>query len=523
MKRTTALILTLAAFGLAGQADTAVGQHQTAVEQLSQNKARTGHVTYNSFFQQGQARLASASEELQIQSSARSTSTPSSTDDLAISLDAPAVNTTPAIRSPRVSTPTISFDNPAPPATKRPATVPDQPMLDPTPMGVSGYAPTVTPSQGTNAGCDAPISIGNPYLDGSVDCNSGAGCSPQSERMFQRPYVNRRPREYGGNLMADGNTGCADPMDSLYDRLTGKVNQGALTLDEDCGCDGPSPLYFGRYDALLGLPYASDTHPGALVRDGSYSRAEPFDYDLVFASRFTAGFESTKGPGGMLEYFHLNANSNPLAISPATGTTTIQGVMNLPSATIINNSLLGGRMDAGADQEISSIRVEAFKRIYWPVSTLSGGFGLNYSNIDQNVYYANFSSPTSTTASGTLLGERGFEGLGPTFSLNYYRPIGHTHIAAIGGIYSGILFGSDDWSVSRNGGLLYENHSTRVMTQVNVHLGAEYSRSFGCNNDHRWFVRTTVEAQNWLNMGSFQSVNSDFGFASGNFSIGVSY
>ena len=184
---------------------------------------------------------------------------------------------------------------------------------------------------------------------------------------------------------------------------------------------------------------------------------------------------------------------------------------------------VNGRLDATAQQDVSSIRVEAFKRIYWPISTLSGGLGLNYTTFDQQASYASFANATSTTALSTLTGERRYEGIGPTFSMQYHRPIGHSYFAAIGGIQAGLLFGSDDWAIVRDNARVAEAHASRMVTNLNVNFGLQYAKPISqCNNGHL-FVRTSISGQNWMNVGSFQSTNADFGFLSANLAIGISY
>jgi hypothetical protein len=180
-------------------------------------------------------------------------------------------------------------------------------------------------------------------------------------------------------------------------------------------------------------------------------------------------------------------------------------------------------LEATTREHLTSYRPTAFKRVYFPVSTITGGFGVDHTILRQSVNYSRFADLSTAAASQTLDGRRRFSGIGPTFDIEYHRAIGHTQLAMLGGAQMGVLFGSDRWEVFQDGGMLYRQNSRRVVTNAVVRVGVEWSQAVGPRPDQRIFARFTIEGQNWLNMGNFSSSDSALGFLSGNIAVGAAF
>ncbi len=292
----------------------------------------------------------------------------------------------------------------------------------------------------------------------------------------------------------------------------------------------PQPLgsrgqWFGRYEALVAWPYYSNGHQGLTIQSGTLSIAEPFDYNLFIGNRGVIGWESKKGPGGVFQYTDLFAISERLSAGAIGAISGVEGGAVVPGLTtpFTIAALPGERLESTAREHLTSYRPTAFKRVYFPVSTISGGFGFDYTVLRQSVSYSRFADLATTTSSETLDGRRRFSGIGPSFDIEYHRPIGHTQLAMLGGAQMGVLFGSDRWNVLQNGSMTYHESSHRVITNANVRIGVEWSQAVGSRPDSRLFARFTIEGQNWLNAGNFSSPDASLGFLSGNFAIGAAY
>lgn len=389
------------------------------------------------------------------------------------------------------------------------------------------YPPSVPADHQRNYKSVPPSASGASSGYGIRRRRNATGGLPPNDNPYDNPYED----SYRESFYASGSGHQANPGMMFF-----KCDQCRQSMDH-CGCDCGNfsrnennrrkGLYFASYQLLVGMPYYSDNHLALIdTATSGLTVVQPFEYDATFASRLNFGYESEKGPGGQAEYFRMDSTSNPESLARPLGLNSVSGILNVPQIPIGTYSIspaVGGRLDAVATQRVESYQAEFFKRIYWPVSTLSGGLGLNYTILNQGVDYFSFPAATSTSASNQLLGRRRFEGVGPTFGMDYHRPIGHTHLSAIGGLQAGLLFGSDEWIVQQDAARLYQANANRVITTLGVQIGIEWTKALRENSGSRIFVRTTLEGQNWLNAGSFSSESSDFGFASGNFAVGVSY
>jgi hypothetical protein len=288
---------------------------------------------------------------------------------------------------------------------------------------------------------------------------------------------------------------------------------------------GSRGQWFGRYEALVAWPYYSNGHPGLTLQAGAVSIAEPFDYNLLIGNRAVVGWESKKGPGGVFQFTDLFAISEQMSVGAVGGNSGVEGNLIVPGLPIpfSISALPGERLEATAREHLTSYRPTAFKRVYFPISTITGGFGLDYTVLRQSVSYARFANLATPLPSETLAGHRRFSGIGPTFDIEYHRPIGHTPLAMLGGAQMGVLYGSDRWSAAQNGILIYQQNSHRVITNATVRLGVEWSQAVGSRPDSRVFARFTIEGQNWLNAGNFSNSESTLGFLSGNFAVGATY
>ncbi len=350
----------------------------------------------------------------------------------------------------------------------------------------------------------------------------------QLEQSYSQPYRSQMP----SLKQARPGDPFYQPESDAAPAVTGDCGNAGLFGEGNCG-EGPGKQaggrrgqWFGRYETLLAWPYASNGHPGITTIAGSGLQVvEPFDSNLIWGNRGVVGWESQKGPGGQFQYTDVFAISQRLGQGVTGGLNVATGFLELPG--IVGPLGIaagpGQRLEATTREHLTSYRPTAFKRVYFPVSTITGGFGVDHTILRQSVNYSRFADLSTMAASETLDGRRRFSGIGPTFDIEYHRPIGHTQLAMLGGAQMGVLFGSDRWEVFQDGGMLYRQNSRRVVTNAVVRVGVEWSQAVGPRPDQRIFARFTIEGQNWLNMGNFSSSDSALGFLSGNIAIGAAF
>ena len=285
---------------------------------------------------------------------------------------------------------------------------------------------------------------------------------------------------------------------------------------------GPKGRWFGRYEAIAAWPYRSGGSQALASVANGVTRSEPLPAEATFGNRFVIGWESRKGPGFNFQYTDITLRTAPVIMSQFGPVTEVRVNLELVglSGPLSINTLPGQTLVAVARDHWTRFRPTVFKPLKFPISTLSGGFGLDHTQVRQSL---DFTRLTGDTVIETLVGRRRFSGIGPTFDIEYTRPIGHTSLAMIGGAQVSTLFGSDRWEATRSGLPVYEQHATRVVTHLSVNLGVEWSQAVGSYPDRRVFSRLGIEGQSWLGIGDLQSPTADFGFLSANWALGFTY
>src|SRR5690606_11480715 len=126
---------------------------------------------------------------------------------------------------------------------------------------------------------------------------------------------------------------------------------------------------------------------GMNIESGALTIAEPFEYNLIYGNRGVVGWESAKGPGGMFQYTDIFAVSQRLSAGVTGGMTSVSGLVAVPGLTLpfSTDALPGQRLEATAREHLTSYRPTAFKRVYFPISTITGGFGVDYTVLRQAV------------------------------------------------------------------------------------------------------------------------------------------
>lgn len=295
---------------------------------------------------------------------------------------------------------------------------------------------------------------------------------------------------------------------------------GASPRSEDL--IGPKGQWFGRYEAIAAWPYRSGGTQALSSVSNGVTRSEPLPAEATFGNRFVIGWQSRKGPGFNFQYTDITLRTAPVIMSQIGPVTDVRGDLDLVglSGPLSINTLPGQTLVAVARDHWTRFRPTVFKPLKFPISTLSGGFGLDHTQVRQSL---DFTRLAGDTVIETLVGRRRFSGIGPTFDIEYTRPIGHTSLAMIGGAQVSTLFGSDRWEATRSGLPLHEQHATRVVTHLSVNLGVEWSQAVGSYPDRRIFSRLGIEGQSWLGIGDLQSPTADFGFLSANWALGFTY
>lgn len=276
--------------------------------------------------------------------------------------------------------------------------------------------------------------------------------------------------------------------------------------------------FFGSVElALLRPHFLGNT---AISIDGpTFSESIPFEFDNETAPHARFGFESKYGPGFELDYFTLNANSDPISetfrgVAPVT---TIASITGPNRFTQLSADAIGETLNANHSFEIETFGFNVFKDIGFKVSRIGGRFGFTYANIAQSL-------EASVTDGGgnildTLQSTSDFRGFGPKFGIDYYRPVGHTPLEFITSFSGTGLFGRRDQFVNNTAGLVERRFGAdEFVTVLDLTSGIQYKKTIAENR--AWFARLAFVHQTWLGGATAVDPQGDFGMKGITFGVG---
>jgi hypothetical protein len=247
-----------------------------------------------------------------------------------------------------------------------------------------------------------------------------------------------------------------------------------------------------------------------------------YDFGYQYASAVNFGFESKKGPGFILNYWELDADSDRQvgAFDGTLSATTSIWLVGPQRLTTLTADDPGERVTAEHDVWIKSTSAMFFKEIKMPISRLNGLMGLRYLNVHHTMHSELLDAGNNQI--GTLHGTHYFRGLGPSIGAEYFRPIGHTHFEFIGGSSSTLLFGHRD-QVAYNTTMsdFTRFGADELLTILEAKLGAQWVREWGTR--YRVFVRGTLDSQVWFGGGTASQPSNDFGLYGFSFAAGLNH
>lgn len=278
----------------------------------------------------------------------------------------------------------------------------------------------------------------------------------------------------------------------------------------------------GRFFGSLDLAYLRPHflgNTGISIDGPAFSESIPFEFDNETAPHVRFGFESKYGPGFELNYFTLNANSNPISetFNGVAPITTIASITGPNRFTQLSADDIGETLNVNHSFELETFSFNVFKEIQFKVSRLNGQFGFTYANIAQSL-------EASVTDGGnnvldTLQSTSDFRGFGPKFGIEYYRPLGHTPFEFVTSFNGTGLFGRRDQFVNNTTDLVQRRFGAdEFVTVLDFVSGLQYKKTIAENRS--WFARVAFVHQSWLGGGTAVDPQGDFGLKGFTFGVG---
>ena len=280
-----------------------------------------------------------------------------------------------------------------------------------------------------------------------------------------------------------------------------------------------SAVYF--FDFELGVLQPHFQSNSAIAQTtGGFTSSESFDFDYDTAPRLRLGLESEYGPGFELDYFQFDQNSD---LSTFTSDGTSVGATELYQLgtnqwTSIQATQAGEALNAKHSFELHSYAFSAFKALKFKRARIAGRFGLQYVQIQHELDARVFDAAGSEKS--RLLGTSEFEGFGPRFGLDYFRPVGHTPLEFVTSATVSVLFGNQDQMVG-NGftGEFSSIGADEFVTTIDIFSGLQTRKMRG--EKRSTFARFGYVNQSWFGGGTAGDPAGNFGLQGISFAVGV--
>lgn len=276
--------------------------------------------------------------------------------------------------------------------------------------------------------------------------------------------------------------------------------------------------YFGSASMMFIRPHFQD-NTAFTSNSATFGESIPFDFDFEVAPFLRFGFESKYGPGIEFDYFQFDEASNVASFTATGGTTAeISTWMMGPNRWSRLEALNAGEvLTAEHAIDVETFGVSFFKEVQLPISRINGRFGFQYISVAHTL------DATLTAVGGgvtTLQTRSDMRAYGPKFTLEYYRPVGHTKLEFITTVGGSVLFGQRDQFVENTQAADFSRvGADEFITNVNFTSGVQYKHNIA--EKRAVFARLGVVYSTWIGGGSALDPQGDFGLRG--FSFGVGY
>ena len=259
---------------------------------------------------------------------------------------------------------------------------------------------------------------------------------------------------------------------------------------------------------------------GISVDGPNFSESFAFDFDTNVPPSFKAGFESQYGPGIELSYFNMIGDAEVLT-GTNDGVSSVSSIVSLASpgrTSSISADNVGESLVANHSISLEVYGINFFKELKFPISRLNGKFGFSVANLTQTFLVDLIDA--SGTQTGELRNRFDYNGYGPQFALEYFRPVGHTPLTLVTSFGAKGLFGTRTQRVTNSNDVSSLRFGAdEFLTVIDFTGGLQYRKLLA--EDRYFTVRMGYLHQSWLGGGTGVDPQGDFGFNGWTFGVGL--
>jgi len=291
----------------------------------------------------------------------------------------------------------------------------------------------------------------------------------------------------------------------------------------DCGCGGGCGIYAG-FEFIFMRPYLrAQPEIGLAVLDIEAVAGLSFDHDFEITPRLWMGFVGQCGLGVRARYWQYDHAANG----------SLDFSLEIEGEQMWEEEIAEVLDAIGIchDLEMHVFDIEATQDFNWCRAGITVGAGVRYARLQQNlsigVDQILIEEPSALNGDPFLFANlgSGFEGAGPTVSVDFRRRIGQSRFSVVGGLRESVLFVTTTKDLSVGGSLINgfngentalddneflrlnaRNEEVRAITELRV--GLEYERCMRCCT---LLVHGGYEGQIWHSTGQALLNTADLG------------
>ena len=262
-----------------------------------------------------------------------------------------------------------------------------------------------------------------------------------------------------------------------------------LSIDDSCcECGG----WYAAADVVFVAPFQSNNSAVLDISDNNATN-HGFDWDLEDSYRYEVGYLSSPcNLGWRARYWHFDQHSNFSHLGSGFGSDTVVGWAGQVHDD--DDDLVGIEdVDTIVAQQSIDARVVDLEMLRQISSGTDVSFGFRYASIDQRYAAAIDDGDALVDA------DMNFDGFGPTIGIDTRYSLCRRPLTIFATARGSLLYGNSQFLLDQDNndsddGLDLANDEA-LAGSAQIQLGIEYSR---CG----FFLRTALEAQYWMNVGS---------------------
>ena len=354
--------------------------------------------------------------------------------------------------------------------------------------------------------------------------------APSKELAVARPSESKPRRSRPANALPDFQVEQASYEGEEYydtcapdcgcdDVCTGCGDMACGDCIGDC-CSPVSKSFYVGFEATFVKPRFEDnsaftvmTSDGALFE--TFNEIE-FDYDMDFTPRVFVGWQNCDGLGLRATWWQFDHAAADLSANPpANGF----GEVALPpfGDVDISSNIATDTFSAASDLNAYTLDLEATKQTSFSSWNLGVGGGIRYASAEQH-YFAQVRE-TGNVLRDQVDFQHSIEGIGPTISIDAYRPWSH-QLGTFCKARGSVLFGDGESRLSAGEDLDLANSFTTtrntsrddLLSIAEIQVGVRWQASQNRRRVVKPFLTSAFEGQIWNGAGNATSEDGNLGF-----------